>query len=66
MMDGARVIAAGGGEGFDFGGLGVQWKIDGSDAGRRFAAINEQYALDMDFGSVAGLCDRFGLSFPSL
>ena len=31
-----------------------------------FAAINERYALDMDFESVPGLCERFGLTFPEL
>jgi len=28
-----------------------------------FAAINSKYELDMDFDSVPGLCDRFGLTF---
>ena len=32
----------------------------------RFAAINEKYSLDMDFDSVPGLCERFGLTFPDL
>lgn len=32
----------------------------------KFAAINAKYALEMDFGSVPGLCGRFGLTFPSL
>ncbi|MFO7685201.1 MAG: cupin domain-containing protein [Desulfobacterales bacterium] len=32
----------------------------------RFKEINATYALDMDFDSVTGLCDRFGLTFPSL
>ncbi|WP_373498506.1 cupin domain-containing protein [Desulfococcus sp.] len=31
----------------------------------RFQRINEKYSLDMNFESVAGLCDRFGLTFPS-
>ena len=31
-----------------------------------FAAINQKYALDMRFDSVPGLCERFGLTFPSL
>jgi mannose-6-phosphate isomerase-like protein (cupin superfamily) len=30
-----------------------------------FAAINQKYALDMRFDSVPGLCERFGLTFPS-
>ena len=32
-------IIAGGGESFDFGGLGVKWKIAGPDTGQRFAVI---------------------------
>jgi mannose-6-phosphate isomerase-like protein (cupin superfamily) len=156
------VISATGGESFDFGGLGVDWKIDGPDTGNRFAVvhhpiapralaaplhrhhnedeysyvlegtlgallgddvvtarpgawvfkprgqwhtfcsdgdtpcriievispsgfenyfrevaehwgdrdafarINAKYDLDMDFDSVPGLCDRFGLTFPEL
>lgn len=32
----------------------------------RFAQINAKYSLDMDFDSVPGLCERFGLTFPSL
>ncbi len=32
----------------------------------KFAEINEKYKLDMDFGSVPGLCDRFGLTFSQL
>lgn len=31
-----------------------------------FAAINRKYELDMDFESLPGLCQRFGLSFPQL
>lgn len=31
-----------------------------------FAAINERYALQMDFDSVPGLCERFGVQFPEL
>jgi len=33
---------------------------------KRFQKINNKYSLDMDLGSVTGLCDRFGLTFPSL
>jgi mannose-6-phosphate isomerase-like protein (cupin superfamily) len=158
----ARKIAGEGGERFDFGGLGVNWKIDGLDTGRRFsivhhpiapralaaplhyhhnedeysyvlrgklgallgdevvtagpgewvfkpraqwhtfwnagdepceiievispagfedffreiaaswgdltkfAEINAKYALEMDFASVPGLCERFGVTFPQL
>lgn len=32
----------------------------------KFAEINKKYSLDMDFGSVPALCERFGLTFPSL
>lgn len=32
----------------------------------RFAELNAKYALDMDFESVPGLCERFGLTFPQL
>jgi mannose-6-phosphate isomerase-like protein (cupin superfamily) len=31
-----------------------------------FQRINARYDLDMDFESVPGLCDRFGLTFPDL
>jgi mannose-6-phosphate isomerase-like protein (cupin superfamily) len=158
----ARAVQPGGGQSFDFGGLGVVWKIDGADAGGRFsvvhhpmapralaaplhrhrnedeysyvlkgtlgallgddvvtagvgswvfkprgqwhtfwnagdepceiievispagfedffrevaaawgdlekfAQINEKYGLEMDFESVPGLCERFGLTFPQL
>ena len=30
------------------------------------AAVSEKYALEMDFESVPGLCERFGLTFPEL
>jgi mannose-6-phosphate isomerase-like protein (cupin superfamily) len=33
---------------------------------QRFAEINLKYELDMDFGSLPGLCQRFGLTFPKL
>ena len=32
----------------------------------KFEEINKKYSLDMDFGSVPGLCQRFGLTFPQL
>ena len=32
----------------------------------KFARINKKYALEMDFDSVPGLCERFGLTFPSI
>ncbi len=31
-----------------------------------FEKINRKYALEMDFGSVPALCERFGLTFPAL
>jgi mannose-6-phosphate isomerase-like protein (cupin superfamily) len=33
---------------------------------QKFAEINARYRLDMDFDSVPGLCQRFGLTFPKL
>jgi mannose-6-phosphate isomerase-like protein (cupin superfamily) len=33
---------------------------------QKFAQINEKYALEMDFASIPGLCERFGLTFPKL
>lgn len=33
---------------------------------RRFGEINRKYSLEMDFESVPGLCERFGLTFPQL
>ena len=32
----------------------------------QFQLINAKYDLDMDFDSVPGLCERFGLTFPRL
>lgn len=32
----------------------------------KFAEINRKYDLDMDFESVPGLCERFGLTFPEI
>lgn len=31
-----------------------------------FVEINQRYQLEMDFESVPGLCERFGLTFPKL
>lgn len=31
----------------------------------RFAEITRKYSLDMDLDSVPGLCERFGLTFPT-
>ena len=33
---------------------------------KRFAELNRKYDLEMDFGSVPGLCERFGLTFPEM
>jgi len=38
------VIPAGTGDSFDFGGFGVQWKIDGEKAGRRFSVVHHPIA----------------------
>ena len=38
------VLPASGGESFDFGGLGVDWKIDGADTGGRFAIVHHPLA----------------------
>jgi mannose-6-phosphate isomerase-like protein (cupin superfamily) len=35
----------------------------GSDM-ERVAEINKKYAIEMDFESIPGLCERFGLTFP--
>jgi hypothetical protein len=32
----------------------------------QFARINDKYSLEMRFDSVAELCRRFGVTFPSL
>jgi mannose-6-phosphate isomerase-like protein (cupin superfamily) len=32
----------------------------------RFAEINRKYSLEMDFESVPGLCERFGVTFPTI
>lgn len=32
----------------------------------RFAELNREYGLEMDFASVPDLCGRFGLTFPKL
>lgn len=50
-----RLVLPESAESFDFGGLGVDC-----------AEINRKYSLEMDFGSVPGLCERFGLTFPEL
>lgn len=44
MSNKVRIISANNGEGFDFGGLGVNWKIDGRDTGERFAVVHHPIA----------------------
>ena len=41
---GPTVVPAAGGEAFDFGGLGVEWKIDGAETGDRFAVVHHPIA----------------------
>lgn len=43
-MSGAKLIKPESGEFFDFGGLGVDWKIDGADAGDRFSVVHHPIA----------------------
>jgi mannose-6-phosphate isomerase-like protein (cupin superfamily) len=38
------VIQPDGGEAFDFGGLGVHWKLEGIETGRRFAVVHHPIA----------------------
>jgi mannose-6-phosphate isomerase-like protein (cupin superfamily) len=40
----ARVVPPGEGEFFDFGGLGVGWKIDGAETGGRFSVVHHPIA----------------------
>jgi mannose-6-phosphate isomerase-like protein (cupin superfamily) len=40
----SRVLLPNSGEIFDFGGLGVHWKIDGPDSGQRFAIVHHPLA----------------------
>lgn len=41
---GPRVVPASGGEVFDFGGLGVEWKIDAADTEGRFSVVHHPIA----------------------
>ncbi len=41
---GPTVVPANGGASFDFGGLGVQWKIDGAETGKRFSIVHHPIA----------------------
>jgi mannose-6-phosphate isomerase-like protein (cupin superfamily) len=38
------IVLARGGETFDFGGLGVHWKVDGAETGRRFSVVHHPIA----------------------
>jgi mannose-6-phosphate isomerase-like protein (cupin superfamily) len=40
----AKVVLPTDGESFDFGGLGVHWKVDGSETGRRFSIVHHPLA----------------------
>jgi len=59
---GAITVPPGGGHSFDFGGLGVQWKIDGrlTDSAPCWVTRSSSRILRR------GLCRRFGVTFPSL
>jgi mannose-6-phosphate isomerase-like protein (cupin superfamily) len=41
---GVKSVLPGGGESFDFGGLGVSWKIDGIDTGQGFSVVHHPMA----------------------
>jgi len=43
-MSSPRIVTAGGGESFDFGGLGVEWKINGSETGNQFSVVHHPIA----------------------
>ena len=55
-----EVISPGGFENY-FREVAAAW----GDIGK-FVEINARYELEMDFDSVPGLCERFGLTFPKL
>ena len=40
----ARIVLPDAGEKFDFGGLGVEWKIDAEDTGRGFSVVHHPIA----------------------
>ena len=42
--EGPRIVPPQGGEAFDFGGLGVEWKIDGADTGGGFSIVHHPIA----------------------
>jgi mannose-6-phosphate isomerase-like protein (cupin superfamily) len=39
-----NIVSPNGGEGFDFGGFGVRWKIAGADSDQRFAVVHHPIA----------------------
>lgn len=39
-----KVVLPGEGESFDFGGLGIEWKIDGIETGKNFAVVHHPMA----------------------
>lgn len=43
-MSHVKLITPDSGEAFDFGGLGVNWKIEGADAGDRFSVVHHPIA----------------------
>ena len=43
-MNSVRVISSDDGERFDFGGLGVQWKIEGAESEQRFSVVHHPLA----------------------
>ena len=55
-----EIISPGGFEDY-FRGVAERW--GDLDA---FAELNARFGLEMDFGSVPGLCERFNLRFPQL
>jgi len=43
-LDEPRIVLPGAGPSFDFGGLGIEWKIDGCDTGGGFAVVHHPLA----------------------
>ena len=44
IMQNTKILLPNSGECFDFGGLGVHWKIEGIDTGERFAVVHHPIA----------------------
>lgn len=44
QLDAPTIVLPDSEDSFDFGGLGVEWKIDGSDTGERFAVVHHPIA----------------------